>query len=103
MAIFRSIKYFNREGEDFEEWSYVFLYSTSRPFPEEEIDLLMWNAVDMAYLGENSRKVKSDSYHAQLTRGEPAFLGGFYGVSLHAKLDVGSDKTDDMKVILLKK
>ena len=103
MAMFRTIKYFNQKEEDTEEWSYVFLHSPSRPFPEEEIDLLMWNAVDMAYLGENSRKVKSDGYHAQLTRGKPAFLGGFYGVSLHAKLDMGSDKTDDMEVVLLKK
>lgn len=62
----------------------------------------MWNAVDMAYLNESSRKVKSDGYHAQLTRGKPVFLGGFYGVSLYAKLDMGSDKTDDMEVILLK-
>lgn len=103
MTIFRTIEYFNQKKEDTEKWSYVFLHSTSRPFPEEEIDLLMWNAVDMAYLGENSRNVKSYGYHAQLTRDKPAFLGGFYGVSLYAKLDMGSDKTGDMEVILLKR
>ena len=103
MIIFRSINYFNEKEETFEEWPYIFLHAPRHLFPEEEIDSLMWNSVDMIYLGEGSRKFKSDSYHAQLTRGKPKFLEGFYGVSVYVKLDMGSNKTDDLEVILLKK
>lgn len=103
MTLIHSITYFNQETETLEEWPYIFLHATRYPLPEEEIDKLMWNAVDMASLGESSRRVKSDGYHADLARGEAVFIGHFYGLSISAKLDMGSDKTDDLGVVLLKK
>jgi len=102
MAILSYVRYFNERLEEFEDYPYFYLHSTSQQLPPEEIDALMWNIADMEHLGESSRFVRSDSYHAKVTRAEPTVLGHYFGVPYSVEFDIGSERTDKLGVFVIK-